>query len=330
MEKNKTKKKEDRITKGILIKISRALVYCLLFAMLFIEVSNICMHKQIDGRWNMTAKVKGFYNEEKLSYDTIILGSSHAYCSLDPLDYARLTGKQTYTFATPAQPLWISYYYMREAIREQRPSQVLLEIHMMAYSKEDYTDEATNHTAIDPIPFSKNKIDMIKASVPAGQRRYYIFHLMKYHDRWQNLSKADFVRAYEHETDPDKGFVRLEERDDSLEYKDVTTIKSIRPSSQKNIDYLNKIIKLAAEEGIELILFKAPSNSTIEEKGYYNGVREIAGRHQVAYIDFNNQTAYQEMGLEINEDFYDRGHLNEAGSGKFLHYFIREFNIQGK
>ena len=179
-------------------RIAGIIGFILIFLLLLSEASSLLMHKQIEGRWNMTAKVAGFYNEEPNSFDVLFFGSSHMYCSVDPAIFYEESGLTSYVFATQQQPLWITCHYMVEALKFQHPQLMAVEINMAAnFEAPDYLDEGTNHSAIDPIPMSLNKLRMIYASVPKGERRYYIFNIMKYHDRWRELEKEDFVRSFE-------------------------------------------------------------------------------------------------------------------------------------
>lgn len=303
-------------------RIAGTIGFVLIFLLILSGASDLLMHKQIEGRWNMTAKVVGFYNEEPDSFDVLFFGSSHMYCSVDPAVFYEETGLKSYVFATQRQPLWITYHYMIEALKTQRPELLVVETHM-AVQEEDYMDEATNHTAIDPIPMSKNKLDMIFASVPKGERRFYIFNIMKYHGRWEYLEKEDFVRAYEKTTDPDKGYVRLSEVSDDVVWEDVSSVTESRVGTPKNIEYLHKIMDLAEKENIRLVLFKSPSNATVEEKMFCNGVAEAAAQRGVEFIDFNTREHYEAMGLDIQEDFYDQRHLNETGMKKYVPYFSK-------
>jgi uncharacterized protein (DUF362 family) len=104
-------------------------------------------------------------------------------------------------------------------------------------------------------------------------------------------------------------------------WEDVSKVTESNIGTQKNMDYLNKIIDLAEREGIRLVLFKSPSNATVEEKMFYNGVAEVAAQRGVEFIDFNDSKHYKEIGLDIREHFYDQRHLNDAGMRKFVPYF---------
>lgn len=303
-------------------RLAATIGFILIFLFVLSEVSTILMHKQIEGRWNMTAKVAGFYNEKPDSMDVLFFGSSHMYCSIDPQIFYQETGLESYVFATQLQPLWITYHYMLEALKTQKPQLMAVEINMAAYNDGDYLDEATNHTAIDPIPMSLNKLRMIYASAPKDERRYYIFNVMKYHDRWEELEQSDYERIYRTSTDPDKGYVRLDQIADEIILEDAFEVAEKKEISKKNVEYLNKIIELAESEGIKLILFKAPSNPTVEEKMYYNKVGELAKEREVEYIDFNSNDHYVNTGLDCKTDFYDQRHLNESGVAKFVPYFV--------
>lgn len=295
-------------------------LFFLLFAGLLSQASDLLMHKQIEGRWNMTAKVYGFFGQEPNSLDAVFFGSSHMYCSVDPVLLEEETGLKSYVFATQQQPLWITYHYMIEALKTQSPSIMAVEVHM-ANQKENFMDEGTNHTAIDPFPFSMNKVEMIKAAVPEGEQRFYLFDIMKYHGRWEELEKTDVVRTYEKQADPDKGYVRLTSAAIDVVYEDVSQITETRVGTGKSLTYIGKMIDLAEEKGIRLVLFKAPSNATAEEKMFYNGVAALARERDVEFIDYNTPEWYQKLGLDMTQDFYDQHHLNESGMKKFTGSF---------
>jgi hypothetical protein len=296
----------------------RIIIFILCFAVLFSRVSNILERKSLEGAWNMTLKVGGFYNEPEDSMDVMFFGSSHMYCSIDPTMLERQTGLKSYVFATQQQPLWISYHYLKEALKTQSPETVVLEVHMVV-QEEDYADEGTLHSAVNPIKLSRNKVEMVYAAVPHGERRNYILDIFKYHDRWEELTREDFTLEHFDALDPLRGYVRLEtvtviEARDELE-----SVVSASEPMDKSMEYLEKFIELSREEGFELILFKAPSNATVEEKKLYNAVEALASENGLTYVDFNMH--YEPLGLDMTTDFYDRRHLNVNGVAKFVPYF---------
>lgn len=303
----------------------------LCFALILAGLSGIFVRKSLAKPWNMSVKVNGFYNEEENSMDVMFFGSSHMYCTVDPVLLEEQSGLKSYILATQEQPVWVSYYYMKEALKTQSPKIMVFEVNMMV-QEDEYGEESTIHSAIDPIKLSKNKVEMVYASVPPGQRRHYIFNIMKYHVRWEELEKEDFVQDYLDERDAYRGYVRLEQVTPIEERDDLRDVTEIGQPIEKAMVYLNKIIDLAEEEGFKLILIKSPSNATVEEKQIYNAAEELAIQRGVTYIDYN--MLYDELALDLETDFYDRRHLNDKGVAKFTPYFadflmdIMEDNVE--
>ena len=90
------------------------------------------------------------------------------------------------------------------------------------------------------------------------------------------------------------------------------------PLLEKNQYWLEKIIKLCQEEGIELWLIKSPSNLELEEKALLNTLEETARRYNVPFHDFN--VDYADIGLDESM-FFDAHHMDALGAGKFSRYF---------
>ena len=311
-------------------QLLRFLIFLGIFLLLFVRVSDILEFKSLAPPWNMTLKVGGFYNEPKDSMDVMFFGSSHMYCSIDPALFQEETGLTSYVFATQSQPLWITYHYIREALKRQSPHTIFLEIHMASFL-EEYEDEGTNYSAIDPIPFSLNKLEMIRASVPSGQRHEYVFNIIKYHSRYNELTPQDYDLSFKKETDPERGYVRLtqaaSDEDWDRVYRSVDHVAASASPGEKNLFYLRKIIELAREENLRLILFKAPSNPTEEEQMIYRYVADLCRQEGLEFGNFNSDAHMQAIGLDTETDFYDRRHLNTSGVAKFVPYFADYFHL---
>lgn len=297
-------------------------ILIILFLGIFSRISDILEYKSLAEPWNMTLKVGGFYNEPEDSMDILFFGSSHMYCSIDPNLLEEQTGLTSYIFATQKQPLWITYHYMIEALKTQKPKKIFLEVNM-ATEKEDYMDEGTNYSAIDPIQFSINKWNMIQSAALPEEQHQYLFNIIKYHDRWQELTPQDYDLSYKKEQDPLRGYVKLVTAEESAEFWDLSQVTEIQIPTAKNIEYLNKMIDLSKEESFELIMFKSPSSATEEEKKIYNYVADLCQQNNIKFVDFNMH--YDEIGLNPNIDYYDKRHLNIEGMKKFLPYFISTF-----
>lgn len=307
----------------------KALTFTLIFVALFSYAQTLLSRKETDGWWNTTAKIEGFYNSPENEYEVMFFGSSNAYCSFNPLVIWEKTGVKSYVFATQQQPVWATYHYMIDAFKTQTPELVVMDILMLAQNKE-YYDDGVNYTFCDNMPLSKNKIELAVASAPEGERFGLLCNFVKYHSRWNELKKEDFEYKRERMRDYSKGFcVLVGNYEDKIERVDVSKVKECAEILPKNAEYLQKIIDLCKEKDVKLMLVKTPSNATSEEKAYYNSVEKLAEENGVTFVDYNLN--YQEIGLDIDTDFYDDSHLNAWGAEKFSEYFAENTDFfEGK
>ena len=158
----------------------KIIAFICIFAVLFLYVQEMLRDKWAEGEYNVTAKVKGFYAEEENTLDVIFIGSSQMYADMAPGVLFHEYGITSYDFCANEQPLWISYYYIKEALKRQDPKVIVLDV-FTVYG-DDYEEEGVTHINLDDLPMSVNKIMAIKDSVPAGMRYAYYFPLAKYHN----------------------------------------------------------------------------------------------------------------------------------------------------
>lgn len=291
----------------------RIILFFALFILLLQLVSNMFVMKGS----GYGTDVISFYNEPKNSLDMIFFGSSHSYSTFSPEIIYKETGLKSYNFATQQQPLWITYHYMKESLKYQKPKYMVVEI-LMAASSENYMSEAVNRDAIDKMRPSLNKIEVINASVEKiDDRLSYYFNIIKYHDRWNNIIKNDVTDYLR--TDPNKGFTYLNGNRKKAIKTNVKKISEKEKISLKNEIYLNKIISLGKENNIELIFVKTPCSTTIEEHKKYNYVKNIVQSYNYKYINYNEK--YDELELDFEKDFYDSGHLVGKAALKVTKHF---------
>ena len=301
-------------------RIAGITAFLLIFLCLFSVADRILSRKETEGWWNVTAKIDGFYNSPKNEYDVMYFGSSNAYCSFNPLVVWEKTGVKSYVFATQQQPVWATYHYMVDAMKTQDLDLAVVDI-LMFSKNDEYYDDGVNYTFCDNMPFSKNKLELVRASTPESERFSLACCFMKYHSRWNELKEADFAYNKREMSDYSKGFYVLPTCYDKAEAQDLTEVLDESPISEKNLYYLNKMIELCREKDVELMLVKTPSNATPDEKKYYNTVERIAKENDVAFVDYNMH--YDEIGFDFEQDFFDDSHLNVYGAEKFTEYFVK-------
>lgn len=303
--------------KKIILKL---VIFIMLFLTSFVVASKILVRK---GN-GYGSDVVTFYHEEKTSLDLIFFGSSHSYATFIPSIIKEETNLNSYNFATQQQPLWISYHYMLETLKYQKPKYFVLEV-LMTSVDDNYMDEGVNRDAIDKMKFSTNKINVINESVEnKSDRLSYYLNIIKYHSRWNELGKVDILSLLPNYHLKNNGYTYLPKGDVKVEKNNIKNYKETKELSKKNMKYLNKIIDLAKENNIELILVKSPVEITEEKQIYYNEVEKIAKDNNLNFINYNY--LYDEINLDFENDFFDRGHLDGDGAEKVSRHFAYYLN----
>ena len=77
--------------------------------------------KRVTFDYDTTRKVEGFYAEEKNSLDFVFIGSSQMFTSVVPAVLWEEYGITSYDFGANEQPMYLSYYYIKEALKYQDP-----------------------------------------------------------------------------------------------------------------------------------------------------------------------------------------------------------------
>lgn len=270
--------------------------------------------------------VLNFYKQPKNSIDIIFLGSSHAYSSFNPYLIEQDTGLKGYCFSTQQQPLWITYYYLQEALKYQKPKYVVLEVHMAVVGNNDYAEESVNREAIDKMRMSVNKINAINVSVEdKSDRISYYFNIIKYHSRYKELNKQDFLTAFCDNTVDNKGYIALPKNQHVFDQIQCNSNET-KKITDKNEEYLKKIISLAKSNNINLILVKTPCQYGEDYYEKLNYINEIAEKEEVPF--YNYVKNIESINLDFDNDFFDNGHLNMYGSEKFTNKFIIDANLK--
>ncbi|PHV70331.1 hypothetical protein CS063_10590 [Sporanaerobium hydrogeniformans] len=298
---------------------------CILFSLIFI-VFTLMLGQLFGGTKNDT--LDGFYYEKENTMDVLFFGSSHAYCGMNPHILWQEAGIPSYNLGQPEQQIWTTYYYMKEAFKHQRPKVVFLDVLTVNYD-EPYRPLDNSNINLDDLKLNFTKLENIKASVRASERPYFVFKLLKNKGNWKHLKKENFTTHFIHLKHPNKGY-REEFGIYENKKPELPTTQEIGILPEKVEHYLNKIITLCEEEGIQLVLMKTPIYVSEEAQLRYNRVKELAKNRDVPFLDFNEK--YEELGLNFKEDYLDElKHLNFRGAEKLTRYlagYLKEnFNL---
>lgn len=262
-----------------------------------------------------------FYEQAAETVDVLNIGSSHMFANVNPAILWEEYGIAAYNIGASQQPVWNTYYYLKEALKYQRPRLIVMDV-FGTTQEETYLSYARAEMNLIGLRRGKEYVDNIKVSIDGSRYTDFLMQLPVYHNRYDALTEMDFL---EYGGDVNginfKGYA-LESMGVTQfgGFVDTKNIAEVKELPEKCYEYLIRTIELAASEEIPLLLVVNPYMGIMyEEKKLYNRVAQIAQIYGIDYIDFNDY--YEEIGFDPETDFAEAHHLNYYGSEKFSSYY---------
>lgn len=300
------------------MKKLRIFIIILVFIILFLFFSRLLEPKYA------TSLVEGsmisqYYNEPK-DHEVIFIGDCEVYANFSPLVMYEEQGIKSYIRGSSQQLIWQSYYILEETLKYETPKVVIFNVNSMRYSEP--VSEAYNRLTIDYMKWSKQKFDIINASMTEEENIwYYIFPILRYHSRYDELTSEDFEYLFKRKDNTFNGFLV------NKNIKPVESLPTKRPLGNYQFadicyEYLDKITKLCKDNEIKLVLIKAPSLYPYWYDEYDKQIQEYAEKNDVDYYNLKNYV--DEIGIDFSVDTYDAGlHLNLTGATKLSKFFAK-------
>ncbi len=302
--------------------IIKTVAFLLIFVLLLVYATDVLQPKWIDGT-SVTFVQKQFYDEKKDTIDVAVLGSSQLVYGISSMRLLDQYGISAYSLATGEQPVLCGYFYLREMTKTQNLKTVIYDVSML-YEQEQ---ESRFRKTIDTAPMSLNKLWMIKEhrSLPFAESAWtYLFPIMKYHSRWDELVEADYGYK-DMNTEVFKGNIMSPRASQRINYDalcvDNDEIDPTKQMDESELHYFREMVAYCKEKGIDLILIKTPK--TTWSKTSMVGVEELAEEYDLPYMDFNTSELLSAAGIDITRDFWNQDHLNIRGAEKLTDYMAQ-------
>ncbi|MCR4745678.1 MAG: DUF1574 domain-containing protein [Lachnospiraceae bacterium] len=288
-----------------------------------------------------SARYENFYDMPQNTIDYITVGASNSYHGVDPMQVYAYSGITGFDLGSPGQPMVCSYYWIKEALKYQKPKYVFVEIGNLV--REKSSNEGILK-AILPMKASPLKLEMIKYACSKDNELKYtaLFPLYQFHSRWKEFSKKDIERknAEPYLTkgatlrfvsvngiDADRVNLR-EERTVTLSSNGMLTAELQELPLNEDAKYwIEKIKELCEENDIECIPTKFPTKNwndrwSEEAKIYFDSIG-------LDYLDMTEND--DEIGINWQKDSFDNGkHLNYFGMAKTSKYMADYLMSLGK
>ncbi len=281
-----------------------------------------CVSQVICGKWTDANKetytTKEFYALEDKSIEVFIVGSSQIVTGISSMTMYENYGISAFGLGTGNAPMAGNYYWLKECEKTQDISMVAIEVSMLY----EPTKQFLFRRAYDPMKLSRNKLE----AVYEQSRDYngdgvlsYVFPMIKYHNRWKELTEEDFVFH----------------KEDSLVYRGNVMKSGVKPVPYEKViidndavrdidmeadqlEYFKKILSYCKEKGWDVVLFKTPKTSWSLSKS--EGVSALAKEYGVPFLDFNYDKLMKEIKFDPMHDLRDADHPNLRGAEKISDY----------
>lgn len=261
--------------------------------------------------------IESYYDDVKEN-DVVFIGDCEVYENFSPITLWEEYGISSFIRGSAQQLIWQSYYLLEETLKYEKPKVVVFNVLSMKYDTPQ--KETYNRMTLDGMKFSPTKVKSIQASMMEDENMLsYLVPFFRYHSRWDELTKDDFAYLMEKKALFHSGYYMR------ADVKPVETIPTGKPLpdytfGENSYKYLDMMTNLCKENGIELVLIKAPTIYPIWYEEWDEQMVEYAKENGLKY--YNLLETSDEAGIDFQTDTYDAGlHLNVFGAEKLSRYF---------
>lgn len=258
------------------------------------------------------------YYSDNGKHDVIFVGDCEVYENFSPITLWEQYGITSYIRGSAQQLIWQSYYLLEDIFKYETPEVVVFNVLSMKYGEPQ--NEAYNRLNIDGMKLSSSKIECIKASMTEEEDFIsYIFPILRYHGRWNELSLEDFEYMFEKDIIGHSGYLM------QTDIRPVENFPVVPPLANPSFSevcwsYLDRIRIICEENNSELVLIKAPSLYPHWYTEWEEQIEYYSDKYGIRYYNFLETV--DEIGIDWSKDTYDKGlHLNVYGAEKLSYYF---------
>lgn len=317
-----------------ILKKSYILILLILLYFVYLNITKIYIPKNDFGYSQITS----YYEQPKNIVDVIFIGSSQIFTEIDNGILFDEYGITSFNLASGNQNVCTSYYYLKEALKYQKPKLVFVDLYSLFLNDNANSFLDDVFAGISGLRNTPLKYEFIFDSIiPTKYKILYFFGLPVFHDR-KDLTFRDFTNnnGYKY-WENTKGYVPFKEKL-VLTEKEYTKHNISAKVSDYKLSYFRKIIELCNDNNIQLIFFKTPIYDP-DSQGFrlsYNALKKYVNleyiNNDVYFLDMNEKT--KNIGLDYKTDFNDEVHLNFLGANKFTNYIGKliknSFNIEDR
>lgn len=301
-------------------KIIHIVSIILMLVLIILPLKNLAILFSNDGTFK---RMDSLYAQPKGSVDVLCVGSSRVYCNIAPDVMWREYGISAYNLATSAQPLNLTYYALKEALKYQNPKVVVVEASTVL-AKDQPNDQLETMGVQTGMKYSVNQVEALLDHKDKDHFMEYLLRFPCFHNNYTELTKESFdiTKYYQFPNTKAAGFKGYIH--EGFYYSPVAFLRdegyTEDPYSEERYDALVKINDLCKEKGTQLLLVLTPSCEITE----YESVCRFSSEYGIPYINY--MKLIDEIGLSGEGDMIDNVHCSYYGAAKVSRY-LSEFLI---
>jgi len=282
--------------------------------------------------------VLGIYEQPDNTVQIAFFGASNMLSAVSPMTFYDEYGYNGYNFASSVQPSFISYYLLKDFLRDQSQSLklVVMDPSVLLSNGEGAVKSSWAERVLVNMRPSPTKFEALTEFSKAYDLDLteQLLPLMKFHSRWDDLNADDFEFAsdldnssYTHGT-----FIRYRANVESEKYKnresktngEITDSRDFADDelrgmwNERGKLYLDKFVDLCRENNIELMFIKTPRVSWNDQE--HDSLVLLSAEYDVPFLDLSTASAMDEMDTTYSLDFVDDKHPNIHGTEKISKY----------
>lgn len=296
--------------------ISRALIFMIVFVLIFIFLSRVFAVNSSSSEDGMESRITTAYRgEARNSLDVIFTGNSDVYRGISPVDLYDRTGITSAVSGRPNNSLKMIVKDIKDLLKYQKPKVIVLETDCL-FSGQNKSFVKKQAAAPPTSLFAKfrNIVQEADSAIISGINFY--FPLIKYHDRWKKLKLSSFIShpsgfyAFSNKGMAYSDKVKPYTSDPDYMESNANVIKTL---SAENAAAFKNIYETCRQKNIRLVLITVPSANTWN-LSKSNAVQKLADEYGLTYYDYNRTCP---AGFDWSRDSKDGGnHLNYSGALK--------------
>ena len=275
-------------------------------------------------------RIAGFFDLPKNSLDAVFLGSSATYTFWNaPVAWAEY-GLAIYPLSNSAQPSFAAKYLIEDARKLHPDALFIINVSHILKRYEQYLDKLLIN-----YPFSINKLKMAsylydQAGFSWAKKIELLFPIVRYHERWNEITLADFyVKSDEYMGGSHYNVFLNQSKDVSKFDPDF----SLRTTLEEFVvQGMNDIMDYCEQEDVKTLFIIMPQAVGEDRIANQNTIAEMIEDRGLDFLDLRKHM--DEIGLDLKTDYYNERHTNLHGSLKvtdyLAKYFIENYGFEDK